>query len=257
MFPVSARSQGMGSVRVMLGDPWSGLQNQAGLAALQEYSFAFHYENHFLVPQMGLEAFTLCLPTRTGTLSLNYSCYGYAAYNENRIGLAFGKSFGDKFRAGLELNYMRVHQAAGHGNMHTVIPAFGIQAMPVKQLIIAFHVFNPARQGFGNHTTEPVPAIIRLGTGLLLGDEVLICLEIEKKSSVKPASVIGMEYSVSKQIYVRMGVRFGEYAQASFGLGYQLKSLQIDLAVWRHPVLGYSPALSVSCSFGTNRAGKF
>lgn len=249
IYPTGARSKGIGNVSVMLDDAWSGLNNPSGLAIQENIIFAFHYENHFLIPEMGFEAFSFCIPTGSGTFALSYACYGYNVYNESKTGLAYGKSFGDRLRAGIELNYLRIHQGEGYGNLHTLIPGMGIQLLPIGNLIIALHIYNPAHQKFSNLNSEPVPVIIRAGAGYRMSDDVLVCFEMTTKSGNDPAFAAGLEYLVSGSLYVRMGIRFGEYAQASFGIGFRVKSLHADVAVSKHNVLGYSPAVSISYSF--------
>ncbi|MBN2481556.1 MAG: hypothetical protein JXB19_07445 [Bacteroidales bacterium] len=250
VFPVSARSRALGNVTVMLSGVWSGLHNQAGLAVMENPLFAFHYENHFMIAEMGFEAFTFCIPSGSGTYAFNYIHYGYNGYNESKTGLAYGKSIGDKLRAGIALNYIRIHQAADYGNLHTVIPGIGIQALPLQDLIIAFHIYNPAGQRFSNLQGERMPVLIRAGAGYSLEDDVMVCFEIVKRSDNGIVFATGLEYKVSETLCARMGIQFGEYAQVSFGIGWQTGSFRADLAVWRHSVLGYSPAVSVSWSFG-------
>lgn len=249
VYPTGARSKGIGNVSVILSDAWSGLNNPSGLAVQENVTFAFHYENHFLVPEMGSEAFSFCMPTGSGTFALNYTCYGYGGYNESKTGLAYGKSFGEGLRAGIELNYLRVHQGEGYGNLHTVIPGMGIQLSPLSNFTIALHIYNPAHQKFSNLNSEPIPVIIRAGTGYRFADDVLVCFEMTAKSGNDPEYATGLEYLVSGSLYVRMGIRFVDYAQASFGIGFRVKSLHADIALSRHHVLGYSPAVSIAYSF--------
>ncbi len=252
-YPTGSRSKGIGNVSVMLSDAWSGLNNPSGLAVQENITFAFHYENHFLLPEMGSEAFSFCVPTGSGTFALKYSCYGYHGYRESKTGLAYGKSFGEKLRAGIELNYLHIHQGEGYGNFHTVIPGMGIQLLPVANLIIALHIYNPAHQKFSNLNSEPVPVMIRAGAGYRMAEDVLVCFEMITRSGNDPAFLTGLEYLVSGSLYVRMGIRFGEYTQASFGIGFRLKSLQVDIAASKHNVLGYSPAVSIAYSLEKNR----
>lgn len=245
---VSARSRAMGNASVMLADTWSGLQNQSGLATVKNPLFAFHYENRFMIAEMGFEAFTCCMPAASGTFGLNYAHFGHQGYNENKTGLAFGKSIGDRFRAGIELDYFRVRQTDDYGNLHAFIPGLGIQLLPLENFILAFHIYNPANQSFSNHKSERIPVTIRTGMGYFMEDDLLVCFEVLKRSGEDPAFATGMEYKISETLNARMGVLFSEYMQASFGIGFHVKSLHADFAVWRHDVLGYSPSVSLSWS---------
>src|SRR4030043_200112 len=76
-FPVSARCAGMAGTTVVLSDAWSGFYNPAGLAFLTGPAVGVHYENRFCIPETGIKALTAGIPVRGGTLSLQYSLFGY------------------------------------------------------------------------------------------------------------------------------------------------------------------------------------
>ena len=111
-------------------------------------SLSIHYENHFLIPENSIKAVAAGIPVLKGTLGLNYSLFGYAKYFESRAGLAFGKTFGNHFSAGIQINHLMIHQPAGFGDMHAVVPEGGMLAQPMDGLFIGFHVFNPVQQHY-------------------------------------------------------------------------------------------------------------
>ena len=97
--PTGGRGNGMGNASVALNDFWSLQNNQAGLANFQSIAASFYYQNRFLLSELGLKSFGFTLPTRTGVFGLSYQNFGYSQYNETKVGLAFGKSFGERFSA--------------------------------------------------------------------------------------------------------------------------------------------------------------
>jgi len=247
--PVShgaARSQGMANASVMLADPWSGVGNPAGLAVLTNLAFSIHYENYFLVPDLGLEFFSCGMPTKTGTFGISYSTFGYSFYRESQACLSFGKSFGNKFRAGIGLHYLMIRQSADLGNLSALVPALGIQAIPMPGLTIGLQVFNPAGQQYVPTGHLTIPTLIDAGLGYELGGEIFICFETEKRSLEKLKYYGGIEINLQKLIIARFGVSSGEYPGYSFGLGFQIRPLTIDIAATHHPVLGFSPAITIS-----------
>jgi hypothetical protein len=248
-YPLSARSQGMGHTGVMLADMWAAMHNPSGLAVLNNFSFSFHYENYFLVPEFGLGAFALNMPTKTGTFSLNYSCSGYSFYRENQTSLSYGKSFGEKFRAGIGVHYLRVRQAFDYGNLFAFVPCLGLQIIPFDKLIFGFQLSNPAGQHYNSFEHIRIPTIIHMGFGYTFGEELLICLETEKKLNEKPDYYGGFECNLLKSITIRFGIISGEYPRYSFGIGLQNHLMRVDLAITRHPVLGFSPAITIGYTF--------
>jgi hypothetical protein len=248
-YPLSARSQGMGRASVMLADLWSAAQNPSGLATLDNFSFAFHYENHFLVPEFGLGAFALNMPTKSGIFGLHFSCYGYSLYRESQTCLSFGKSFGQKFRAGIGAHYLSINQSLDYGNLFAIIPCLGFQIIPFDKLTFGFQVLNPACQHFISVENVKIQRIIHIGFGYLFGDEFIICLEAEKKLNENPDYYGGFEYNFLKSTAIRFGIISGEYTRFSFGIGVQNHQMKADFAMTRHPVLGFSPSITIGYSF--------
>jgi len=245
---VSARSQAMGNIGTMLAGTWSTFHNQAGLAVVDRTSFSFHFEDRFLVAGWETEAFSCCLPVKSGTIGIGCIFFGNGTYNEIKTGLVFGKSLGGQIRVGIEMDYLRIQQPSGYGNLHALVPGAGIQVLPVKNLVIALHVFNPAGQHFVNCKSMLIPVTIRTGASLALGEEVLICAELMKDLGKRATYGMGLEYTMGENLQVRVGAHFGEFAQPSFGLGFAAGIFKIDLSVKHHPIAAYSFAASLSLS---------
>jgi len=243
--PVHARSQGLGAAGVMLPDDANGLSNQAALAILKKVCFSIHAENSFLIPEFNTGAISLCVPTKNGTFGLTHWTYGNETYQECKTGLAFGKAFGKKLRAGIEMNYYSIRQYAGYRNLQAFIPAVGVQVLPINQLIIGLHITNPAGQSFYPKGYKTLPTVFRAGLGYYPGKDILFCLELIRESGHKPVYCGGIECICGKYLSFRMGVSSSERQQYSFGVGLQFEHMRSDLAIAHHPVLGYSPAITL------------
>src|SRR3989339_551673 len=84
-YPVGARYSSMGNTGVMTPSLWSTSHNQAGLAFLKISEVGLHYENKFLIPELGLSSLAFALPSKkSGTFGLNYNHFGYSKYNESK-----------------------------------------------------------------------------------------------------------------------------------------------------------------------------
>jgi len=245
IIPVNARSLGLGAASVMLPDDANGLSNQAALAMLKNVCFSLHAENTFFLPEYVTGAMSLCIPAKTGTFGLTYCAFGYEAYKECKTGLEFGKAFGNKVRAGIEINYFRIRQYNEYGNLHAFIPALGVQVLPIKQLIIGLHITNPVGQSFYPKGYQKLPIVYRAGLGYYTGHDILICLEYIRESGHKPVYCGGIECVCGKYLSFRLGLSSSVRQQYSFGMGLKLEHMKTDLAVAHHPVLGYSPAITL------------
>ena len=239
--PVSARYAGMAGTAVALPDPWSGFQNQAGLALVRDPSMSIHYENHFLIPENSIKALTANIPVTKGTIAVSYSFFGFTRYYESRAGLAFGKTFGDRLAAGIQVNYLMTGQSADYGNMHAVVPEGGIMVRPMDQLTIGFHLFNPARQHYPQSHDQVIPSVMQIGVGYRIIDQVLLCAEAEKATLEKQVWKAGCEYEMIRNLNLRFGVSSAEMSRFAVGLGYTFHYFTLDFALSHHQWLGLTP----------------
>ncbi|MDP4187781.1 MAG: hypothetical protein Q8907_10890 [Bacteroidota bacterium] len=247
-YPAGARQAGMSNASVMMSDLWTGCyHNQAGLAQISHISAGFHYENQFFIPENAFRAMAVAVPTKSGTLGLDFSSFGYSKYNENKVGLAFGRSFSKKFSTGIQLDYFYYHIAEDYGNVGVVTVEAGILSEPVKNLFWGLHIFNPVRAKIGK-TGEEMPLVFRAGLGYNFSGKAFASIETEKDNRYKPVFKAGFEYCLVKNIYLRSGIS-SETSGYSFGLGCLMKKIKADIAFTHHQILGFTPHFTMSCEF--------
>lgn len=241
-FPVGARSAALGHASVSLNDLWAMQHNQSGLAYLKKVSAGASYENRFLVPELNFKALALALPTKEGIFGLSISSFGYALYNQNKYGLAYGKAFGEKISAGIQLDCFTTQIAEGYGHRTLFAVEAGIQAKPINNLTIGFHLFNPT---LSKVNIDYIPTVIRIGFNYKFSDKVFVAFETEKGINVKQAFKMGMEYSLIKELYLRAGISTNPSLNA-FGFGFNFKQFKLDFATSFHPVLGFTSTMGLS-----------
>lgn len=246
--PAGGRSSAMGSASVSLSDFWSVHNNQAGLAGFTNTAAGIYFENRFMMKELSRKVAAFVIPSRSGVFGVAYDNFGSTLYNESKIGLAFARSFGSNFSAGIQLDYLNTHLSENYGNHAAFTFEAGILARVNKNLVIGAHVFNPLNVKLSGETNERIPAIIRLGAGYNFSEILLLTSEIEKNIDMETRIKSGVEYHVVKQGIVRAGITTNP-TTFSFGFGLDLKKLKIDLASTVHQVLGYSPQLSISYYF--------
>ena len=240
-----ARSAGMGNASVTLPDIWSTYHNQAGLAWMEHFTGGIYYNSMFSIPELSTKYIALALPTAHGTFGLSTNYFGYTAYNEMKTGLAFGKSFGPIFAAGVQLNYQRMHfQEEIYGSSNTVTIEGGVLAKITDEIVLGSHIFNPTNAKLADYDDERIPTIIRIGAAYIFSTKVIWCIEAEKNIDFEPVFKTGVEYHPVDMFYLRGGLRTNPTTH-SFGLGFNYKSFQIDIAAARHYVLGFTPHVSV------------
>lgn len=254
---IGGRSAGMGNASVTFTDLWSAHNNQAGMAYYKSMAAGVYYENRFMMKEMGQKAFTFVLPVKnSGVFGVNYSNFGYNLYNENKIGLAYAMPFGERVSAGLQLDYIYTHIAEDYGNRGAFTFEVGVRAVLIKNLVFAAHIFNPIRAKASKYSEERIPSIIKGGLSYTFSEKALISAEIEKDINYKPVFKAGAEYHIVKPLYVRIGIGTSPLVN-TLGVGIEIHKFKIDIATMRHPVLGFSPQMSLSFDFGGKSSEAF
>jgi hypothetical protein len=244
-----ARSKSLSLADVALTGEATGWSNPATLAFLERSCFNLQAENPWGVSELAAGAFSICLPVKAGTFALSFSRYGSESFHESQAGLSFGKSLGKKVKAGVNLDYRRIKQYADYGALYAIIPSFGIQVLPASGLVLGLQVTNPAGQGYYPHGYMNFPTLVKAGLAYQPDPEIMFCFEVYTESGCRPVFCGGIEYDFEKQFTFRLGLSSSRSMQYSLGIGYLGKHLKTDFAVSHHPVLGFSPVITLSFFF--------
>lgn len=245
-YPAGARAAAMGNVGVMYPDFWAVWHNQAGLGFYPHLAAGIHHENRFVLPEFSLHAIGMTIPTGRGTLGFSGHYFGYQAYHESKIGLAFGKAFGERFAVGLQLDYLNTWFDNELRNSGTLAIEAGIMAEPADNLWIGFHIFNPTGATIPEMGREKVPVILRMGLAYHFDERLFLGLETEKDLDWgEPMYKLGLEYRLIEYIYARLGIMLQEDVEHSFGIGFNLAGFHASLAFSYRQLVGYTPYFSL------------
>lgn len=242
--PQGARSAALGNASVTFADFWAIQNNQAGLADFKNIAAGVYYENRFLLKELSLKSVAFVLPTKSGTFGININYFGFNLYNESKIGLAYAKSFGKYFSAGIQLDYLTTSIGEDYGSKSVVTFEFGLRSQLNENLCIAAHVFNPIRVKIASYDDERIPTIFKLGLSYTFSKNIIAVIETEKDINYKAVVKAGLEYQIIKEASVRIGITTNPCIY-TFGFGLILKKFKIDFASSIHQVLGYSPQISL------------
>lgn len=245
---VGARTAALGFSSVSLSDRWSAFNNQGGLAFLKETSAGIYHENRYLVKELGLSAVCFNMPFQEGMMALSVSYLGFDAWNESRFGLAYARTFGDKFAIGAQLDYGLIKQAENYNTLDFITFEIGMIVRLSDKLMLGVHTYNPINAGVSEYTNEKNPATFRLGTSYKASGKFLFICEVEKSTDAHPLLKAGIEYEIFPLVHLRTGVASNP-ALWSFGAGFGLGKFTIDISTSNHYLLGFSPQASLSYNF--------
>jgi hypothetical protein len=160
---------------------------------------------------------------------------------------------GEGISAGIGFDYLTTKIADIYGQAHAFTGSVGLTAKILPQIVISTHVYNPFRAKITEYNNERIPTIFKFGAQYIFSTKVFLTAEAEKTSMQKINIKGGIEYKPSNLIYIRVGG--ASYpTQASFGVGVNYNGLKIDLSSSYHSVLGLSPQIGLSYSFGKDRS---
>jgi hypothetical protein len=243
--PVGARSAGLGHASITLSDVWCLHHNQAGLGNLNRFSAGVYYESRFMMPEMGLNAAAMAMPLGKGALGFSFRSFGYKAYQDAKLGLAYGRKFGDNLNIGMQLNYQRIAFADFYGQRSTFTAEVGAMYTFGSRLTLGAHVYNPGQAKLAEYDNERVPALIRFGGQYRFSKQVMMVAEVEGALYANPTLKTGIEYAPVPALMLRAGLS-STPREGHFGFSVLLKKLQIDVAGSFHPVLGFTPKMGLT-----------
>jgi hypothetical protein len=237
--PIGARAASMGNASVSSTDIWSIFNNPAGMAKQSVFSAGVNYENRYLMKELGLKSAALVLPSRFGVLGLSFNQFGYSLYNENKIGLAYARSFGEILRIGVQLDYLSTKIAEGYEGANLFTFELGIQSTINDKISLGAYVFNPIGFSASQYSDEAAPIIARLGLTYNFTSSFSGIAEVEKNFETRASVRLGLEYLFQEKFSVRTGISTYP-AQYTLGAGMQFLHFQFHIAGSMHQTLGVS-----------------
>ncbi|MFP4555720.1 MAG: hypothetical protein ACLFNU_02510 [Bacteroidales bacterium] len=248
-----SRAAGLAYSATSLTDSWSLFYNQAGLGHQENIWVGAHHENRFFTPELNFSAIGALLPVKSGALGLSIKRMGFSEFNQTKIGLAYGMKLAPTLSAGVQLNTHYVYIAGEYGSAAAFTAEGGLIYSPTEDLSVGFHFINPTRTKL--YEEERIPTLINLGISYQLGDMVLVTSGVEKNLDANFTYKAGVEFKPIDNLYLRTGMAT-DPSLFSFGLGYKIRSIQMDLAFTHHEILGYTPHFSISYRFGEKSNGQ-
>lgn len=246
-FGVGGIQAGMGFASTTLQDVFALSNNVAGIAHLENTHIGFYGDQRFFT---GIHFYNLSAVApvqQVGAFGLSIDYFGFSAYNESKIGLAYGRKFGEIVSAGLKFNYLRL-AIEENGAAHAFAFDAGLQIQPTKKMRIAAHVYNPVRQVIDKEWGETLATAIRLGISYHPSEKLILALEGEKYINHQFRLKSGMEYKVAEPFFIRLGGATNPTV-FTLGVGAALQNLQLDFATSWHLQLGFTPHVSFVYAF--------
>ena len=249
--PIGGRAAAMGGSSVASRGLWAMQNNPAGMAYLEKFSLGLYYENRWFLPETAYKSAALAVPVKFGCLGLSFNQFGSSKYSENKFGLAYAKDFGRYLQIGLQLDYLLLNIGENYGKQSALTFELGIQSQVTDKLRLGTYIFNPVSFTLKQTINqEKLPIVFRFGLAYQFTKDFVGQCEIEKNTEREGVSLRGgLEYEAFKNFYLRAGLQTNP-GLLTFGLGYEIRFVRIDVAAQLHQVLGASIQIGMIFSIG-------
>ncbi len=239
--PAGAGETGMGSVCITKIGFWPSFHNQALLAFNNSFSAGINYENKFNISELGTRTAGIIIPAGNSSLGILYSDFGYNYFRRETAGLSCGISLSDKIAAGLQIDYFSEITSSEYNRRHSLTCEAGLLLLPSDNLNLGIHIFNPVPNSLRKSF---LPTALSAGAGIKLSKVLFAGAEAEISSGKTLIIRTGFEYEVFNKLWLRGGF-CTDNTSFSFGLGYMLRSFQLDLGFATHEKLGVTSSVSI------------
>ena len=231
----------MGSVCILRSGFWPSFQNQALLAHHKSISAGIIFESRFNISELGTRAAGVIIPAGRTSLGIVYSYFGYSQFRRETGGVACGLKLSENLSAGIQVDYFSEKAAGEYENIQSLTYEAGLLFKPKENITAGVHVFNPVPNSLRRSF---LPSSLRAGAGIELSRVLFAGAEAEMSSGKDLILRTGFEYEAVKNLWLRGGFS-SENTSFTFGLGYSLGSLKLDLAFATHEKLGITSSVSL------------
>ncbi|TDG35773.1 hypothetical protein EZJ43_12195 [Pedobacter changchengzhani] len=236
---LGARLTAMGNNSAAVTDVWSLQGNPSGISSIKEITASINYAKYLFSNEVSNQSFAFVVPFKNNFAGISFQRYGFSAYNENKVGFAYAKKFGDKFTTAINLNYHQL-KISNYGSSKGFSVDVGLLFQLNKQLILGAFVANPSQQSFDtSEILAKIPTSLNIGASYLASDKVLIATTISKILKESIDVKVGIDYKIVEFFCLRGGLSANPFKQyVGFGVNYQ--KFFLDFATIYEANLGYA-----------------
>lgn len=243
---------GMGHVKVFSNSPWAPLNNIASLSQQQHPVVGTSYQLRFNMDELSSRVLTAVIPTNYGIVSGLVLQNGYSKSLYNRYALGFSRLFGDKASVGLQFNYI-THHIESADNAGAFYSSFGLQMDAAESLQLGVFIQNAEQSKISyNQISYPLPTFFNAALKWCAGTNFLIIGEFEKEMDHDPVYKTGVQLGFNERLFVRSGIK-AKPVEFTFGGGFSLGKLNIDVGFSHHQQLGMTSAAGLSYVFNKGK----
>jgi len=243
--PAGAGSAGMGGITAVMTGAWGAAGNPAAIPWQKGIAAGFSIRNYYLTGDLNSGALIFAWNSRAGGIGLVAGYTGSPLLGQVNAGLSYGRKFGNRFSAGVRLDYYRIQTAGLSRSGNLASFEVGLLYQPDRHWILGLRILNPVPVRISEYPATYLPWEIRVGAGFRPDDNLLITAELTRRDQTPMLFRGGIEYHFARQFVLRAGAS-GLPFQVCLGTGFVWNRFRIDIAAGYHLQLGISPSISLT-----------
>jgi hypothetical protein len=246
--PVSAVYLGLGAYSTQQQDVFSFVNNQAALAQVKQAGAGVYGERRFMLTEISVYTAAVAVPSSLGNFGVSIKYMGFKNFNENQVGLAYGRELGKKAAIGIQFNYYG-YRVPSYNSDKTINVEIGALVHLTDKLTAGIHVYNPVGGKFSK-TEEKLTSVYKMGLGYDASDKFFVSAEVVKEEDFPVNLNAGFQYQFARRFFARGGIASANSVSYA-GVGLSWSALRLDVSGSYHPHLGISPGLLLIYNFHT------
>lgn len=228
-------------------DAFSFTGNQAALATTNTAGIGVYGERRFMLNENSVYGLAATIPTNKGNFGVQLNYAGFTGFNEQKLGLAYGRSLGKLLDVGVQFNYYG-YRIPQYGSASAVNAELGILLHFTEKLTGGIHVYNPVGGKLGKEQDEKLASAYKFGLGYEASENFTVSAEIIKEEDRNVNVTGAVQYQFMKQLFARVGF-VSDTGSGFAGIGLGWKNFRLDVSGSYHPQLGFSPGLLFLVNF--------
>ena len=252
----SAKALSLGHACGALGDEASVIStNPAGLGFFKRIGFQVSLSRLFDLDELSEKEFYLVYPFKSFSLGAGTYIFGKADYyQETVLTFAFGYGLEDYLSIGSSFKYMRVSFSPTYKALSAWGMDFGAIVKFNDKIQVGTVVKNLNQPELLDNSDD-IPTIFSSGMAVFPFEEVTLTFDFSYDEKGNGQLHFGQEVKLIKSLPLRFGIQTSP-ARYAFGMGFNLKKMNIDYAFLNHSVLGGTHKISFSFLWGNKKIVK-
>lgn len=250
-YAYGAKAGSLAYATVALSDSWAGLVNPAGITNVSRTTIGASYESPTLVQGISSSNFITVIPSQLLHTAIGIQNFGFDAYKEQRLSVAFAKRYHHLFAYGITANYHRLN-ITNYGISSAYSTDAGLHYFLAKTLTLGIAVSNFGLTKLQGQALGSTFSGFKTGLAWCFFEQGILYAQFEKQMNNKyPIGRLAIAYTLLPSLDIRVGLQSNPSIYYA-GIGYYYNHWQIDFASSFQSylgVMGYYPQSSIAYAF--------